>query len=936
MAQTDRFYIGLNNKDSGMDSSLKPFLIPDSAFQTLNNAYVFRGRVRKRFGSRLMQGTTAPTPGYEQLQSRLRIELGTTNGTTGNLTVFVPNLSSGGNHSPYSTPAIGQMFSVGNDVFTVNALGSPTIVTLESGNVVRTTSATGSATGTLPGGKGLAGQKFTIGTQLFTVPGGGGALTTGGPGSGTLVLATGVFTFTGCGVNSSILWYSSGGITYNTTSTATATSGQVIVTGAQVGAPVFFYPALPVMGLVTLQTTVNLDETVVAFDTMFAYQYTTTGWARLGTAVWSGSNSDFFWGANWNGILRSDYYLFVTNFIENDSIKYFGGSSTSNDWVSMSPIVNNTDRIHTARIVLPFKDRLIMLNTVEYNDAEADLSNPYGPTNAMTGDLTVPAVNVPAGGFQIGQNFVVGTTILTINDVTTNADVDMIVATVNATGAKATAKFNGTTGKLTLLGNNTNRNQGVYFLPNLAAGSSVKYQNRCRYSVNGSPVNTNSFLEVAGGGGGYVDCPVKEAIITAQFLRDRLIVYFEQSTWELAYTGNQIAPFVWQQINTEFGAESTFSQVPFDKVVLGVGNVGIVACTGSSVERIDDKIPDEVFDIHNDNGGIKRIYGIRDYYVEMVYWSFPDATRSSTFPFNNKILVYNYKTGAWAFNDDSITAFGYFQSSANEGETWQSNNLTWETEGATWTDGPNIQALFRNVIGGNQEGYTFIIDPDDDRNSPALQITDMQVTDAITVTITCINHNLAEGFNGIGDYIAIENVQGLTGVTNMIFPVNSVIDANTFTILVDNGSVSGTYTGGGTIARVSNIDIVSKQYNFYMQDGCDAAINKIDFLVDRTTSGQVTVDYFVSSSGVSTLLGGTQTGSLLGNGTLETSPYALIPLESSQSRLWHSVYPMVNGECIQINLYMTDEQLRNPEIAFSGFELHAILFFATRTSSRFE
>ena len=66
---------------SGVQTNLKPWLIPDDALAQLTNAYVYRGRVRKRFGSVLLQGST-PTEGYEQLQSRLRINIGMTNATT--------------------------------------------------------------------------------------------------------------------------------------------------------------------------------------------------------------------------------------------------------------------------------------------------------------------------------------------------------------------------------------------------------------------------------------------------------------------------------------------------------------------------------------------------------------------------------------------------------------------------------------------------------------------------------------------------------------------------------------------------------------------------------------------------------------------------------------------------------------------------------------
>ena len=365
-------------------------------------------------------------------------------------------------------------------------------------------------------------------------------------------------------------------------------------------------------------------------------------------------------------------------------------------------------------------------------------------------------------------------------------------------------------------------------------GTNTTYSNRIRYSWSGDPTATQAFYADVGSGGNYLDCPTKEAIITAQFLKDRLIVYFESSTWELVYKGNQVEPFVWQQINTELGAESTFSQVPFDKIVLGVGNVGIHACSGYNVERIDSKIPDEVFRIHNDNNGIERVAGIRDYYTEMVYWTFPSENQSSDFPYCNRVLTYNYKTGAWGFNDDSITAFGYFQNTVSQdlpGLQWQNANMSWQEANMPWVSAI-LQARFRNVIAGNQEGYTFIVNPDLSSNCPALQITDIpSVTSTFIATLTIINHNLSAG-----DYIKISNCQGITDLNGLIFQVVTVTNANTVVIDLNGISVTGTYTGAGTVTRVTPIDFKTKQFNFYAEQGRNAYISKVDFLVGGTVS----------------------------------------------------------------------------------------------------
>src|ERR1017187_9377199 len=98
----DKFFIAPFDQESGIKRNVKPWLIPDSAYQSLNNSYVFRGRVRKRFGYRWMANT--------QLGSRLAVALpGLTDAGTGNYDNYIPY---SGAKIPYAQGAIGQMFSV--------------------------------------------------------------------------------------------------------------------------------------------------------------------------------------------------------------------------------------------------------------------------------------------------------------------------------------------------------------------------------------------------------------------------------------------------------------------------------------------------------------------------------------------------------------------------------------------------------------------------------------------------------------------------------------------------------------------------------------------------------------------------------------------------------------------------------------------------------
>ena len=227
------------------------------------------------------------------------------------------------------------------------------------------------------------------------------------------------------------------------------------------------------------------------------------------------------------------------------------------------------------------------------------------------------------------------------------------------------------------------------------------------------------------------------------------------------------------------------------------------------------------------------MYGIRDYYVEMLYWAFPATDATAENPYPARVLVYNYKTNTWSFNDDSITCFGYFQPTL--GITWDSTEVTWDDE-VSWSGGSS-GALFRNVIAGNQEGFTFIVDADVPKNAPALQITNMTV--AVNVaTITAINHNLRDG-----EFVFLQDIAGTGNITlfnNRTFIVMDTPTKDTF-LVADSGSVpiAGTYLGQGVIARVSRVDIWTKEYNFYANKGRNAYISRIDFMVDFTALGQM-------------------------------------------------------------------------------------------------
>jgi len=586
-----------------------------------------------------------------------------------------------------------------------------------------------------------------------------------------------------------------------------------------------YFPSLPVMGLRTREEgTINQEQTVV-FDTKYAYRLT-GAWEELPSGVattWVGSNSQFFWTVSYRGAAASQLMFWVTNFNQNvgggDPIRYYNPFAGPAAWVNFAPTINGANELHQCRILLPFKNRLLALNTWEG--------------------------------------------------------------------------------------------------PNLAG--STQHPNRCRFSQNGDPTDTaNGWRDDVIGRGGYIDAPTSQGITSAQYVKDRVVVFFESSTWELVYIGNAALPFVWQQINTELGAESTFSEIPFDDGILGVGDTGIHLANSGGVKRIDEKIPDEVGRIINANSGPTRVYGIRDYNKEVVYWTFPSFINNKTFP--DKIIVYNYRNNTFAIFNDSFTCYGYFQKTS--GYTWATLPYrTWSEWTVPWNNGIS-QSLFKQIIAGNQQGFTQTFD-DSLGNDPTLSVTAISTPGAGNPsTVTSPNHNL-----GIGKYVTLNNLTGITITpiapnTTQTFKVLTVPTANTFTI---DGTAVGTYPGGGTITVLNNINITTKEFDFFTQANADNFLEEMHFLLNKTTDGEFTLDVYRNSDN------STGVDPLWGTKTIYTRPEDNDTYANNQQKIWHKTSRNVIGDSFQLKMTLDDSQMRDGAIQESDIVLHALMLVVSPT-----
>ncbi len=463
------------------------------------------------------------------------------------------------------------------------------------------------------------------------------------------------------------------------------------------------------------------------------------------------------------------------------------------------------------------------------------------------------------------------------------------------------------------------------------APTSVNFAQRIRWNTALSdPTVVANWLAVPGEGG-FFDIPTDEPIISVEYLKDVILIKCVNSSWKLLYTGDQVAPFTVQKINTNFGASSPFSLIPFDDGVFSFGRQGITTDDSTAVDRIDLNIPDEYL---SNQPAPFRTYGIRDYINELAFWSYTYLPLNIEDPvnpnFNNQVMVFNYRNNSYARFNDSFTCFGKFFI---------------ETPTAKFP--PSVRVDSTNFIAGNQQGFVEMLNVQV-LNSPSLAIT--AITSGAPAIITVPNHN----FNtGIADYwVRITGIigTGAPGTNPTILNTSTTQDAyhlfsiapnlNTFFLETWDPTTNafipvplipgGTYLGGGKITIVQNFDIMTKVFSPFYEQGKQNLVPYIDFLLDTTTDGQLSCVFYENENPLSIndpLVASNQ--GLLGNNDLFTSAEntILYPNQGSQTKIWHRFFSPFISQNFQLQLKMDNIQMSSYDITNSDFVMHAMTLY---------
>lgn len=436
------------------------------------------------------------------------------------------------------------------------------------------------------------------------------------------------------------------------------------------------------------------------------------------------------------------------------------------------------------------------------------------------------------------------------------------------------------------------------------------------------------------GFGGFITAGIDQPIVTCGANEDVLIIGFEKLQTRLIYSGNDIVPFNFFIVNSELGSASTFSAIVFDKGVQSQGARGYIMTSQTGAQRIDPDIPDQVFQINEQNNGNERVTSQRDFILEWVYTTYPSNQQTWRFP--NQTLQYNYRDDSYAIMNETYTHYGQFRK--HSGQTWATSpvSLTWNTWNDAWNSGKEtLEAPL--AIAGNQQGFVVFKDIKTDES------VSLAIQNIVGNTITSPDHCLTNG-----NYIRISGVSGTVGafVNGQIFSVYNVTQ-NDFQI---NPSIAaGTYLGNGYITRLYVPFIQTKQFPMAWGMSRKTRIGPQQYLLTRTSNAQITLLIFLSQDPMNPYNANglilsqdilpnisPNNNSLIYSTILYTCPESQnlgltpmninlnTPTATTQQQIWHRMNTSLLGDTVQIGFTLSDTQMRAQDAAGSPVAITAI------------
>jgi hypothetical protein len=177
------------------------------------------------------------------------------------------------------------------------------------------------------------------------------------------------------------------------------------------------------------------------------------------------------------------------------------------------------------------------------------------------------------------------------------------------------------------------------------------FPQRARWCQAQGPSNWD---DLVAGGGGFVDAPTGEQIISARSLQDQLVVFFTNSVWTLRPVSDPALPFRWDKINDFRACDGKMASVGYDRYVIALGVRGITATDGVETRRIDHRIEEFTTDEVNVDA-FTKVFCIRSF-ANLRWWTlFPPVEETE----NKSALIYDDESTAFTTYSINMNCLGY-------------------------------------------------------------------------------------------------------------------------------------------------------------------------------------------------------------------------------------------------------------------------------------
>lgn len=282
-----------------------------------------------------------------------------------------------------------------------------------------------------------------------------------------------------------------------------------------------------------------------------------------------------------------------------------------------------------------------------------------------------------------------------------------------------------TNGITTCLDIKVYKNSLLLFRPTNAKNAVLEPQS-IRYSAPFLPQNLVADIT---GNGGLVDVPTGDWLFAASFLRDAIVIFFQDSTWLFRYSGSAFDPFRVDKLNVSRSTNAPYAAVSYDSKCTSAGNKGLIHCDGNTVERYDIAIIDQFLQIEPVAFG--QCFSQKFDSINQTWMLFPEVGAgggNNDQLTSNQILIYNFLENTWAIYNNPLSCLGIYQTTSD---------LTWAdfapdsgsiAAGYVWEGWTNAWTAYQNLadqpalLGGDQKGFVYQLDTGNTDNGQVFSI----------------------------------------------------------------------------------------------------------------------------------------------------------------------------------------------------------------------